>query len=56
MARIFRAMQHVALVLPPLAIFLQLGNRISVREMLLILLAAVCLFWLGRLLEGYAAR
>lgn len=56
MVRLFRAMQHVALVLPPLAIFLQLANAISVKEMLLFLLAAVSLFWIGRLLEGYAAR
>lgn len=56
MARIFRAMQLAALALPLLAIILQLGNSISVKEMLLLLLASVCLFWIGRLLEGYAAR
>jgi hypothetical protein len=56
MARLFRGMQHVALVLPPLAMLLQLANSISVKEMLLLVLAAVCLFWIGRLLEGYAAR
>jgi hypothetical protein len=44
----------VALALPPLAIVLQLNESISLGKMLIMLVVAVCLFWLGRIVEGYA--
>jgi len=46
--------QVAALVALPLAIILQLQNAIDLRTMLAILLAGVCLFYIGRLVEGYA--
>jgi hypothetical protein len=58
-----RLLQHVGLVLPPIAILLQLapgnaqgGTVISLGQMLMMLVAAVCLFFIGRILEGHAAR
>ena len=56
-----RLMQRVALVIPPVAIVLQLtpsadGKTVlSLGQMLVALLAAVCLFWIGRIIEGYGA-
>ena len=47
-------LQVVALVTLPLSIILQLQNAIDLRNMLRILLASVCLFYIGRLVEGYA--
>lgn len=49
-----KGLQLVGLVLPPLAIVLQLGNSISVWQMLVMLVASLAAFYLGRLLEGYA--
>jgi len=46
--------QFVGLALPPVAILLQLGNTISLGQMLAMLLFAACAFWIGRILEGYA--
>ena len=43
----------LALVLPPLGIVLQLGNVISPGKMLIMLVASVCLFGIGRIVEGY---
>ncbi len=53
--RVFgQLLQRVGLFIPPLAIVLQLLNAISLRDMLVALVAAVSAFWLGRLIEGYA--
>ena len=56
-----RILQHLGLVLLPLAILLQLlpgnargGSAISVGQMLLMLVAGLCAFWIGRLIEGYS--
>lgn len=49
-----RLMQMLGLALGPLAIFLQLNKTISVAQLLLMGLASLCLFWLGRIIEGYA--
>lgn len=51
-----RLMQLVGLGLPLVAVVMQLGNHISVRDMLLMLVAAACLFYLGRYVEGYFRR
>ncbi len=56
-----RALQVVGLVLPPLAIMQQLfianpGRVSPVSPMLLLLGIAVCLFSIGRVVEGYARR
>jgi len=46
--------QFFGLAVPPLAIVLQLGETISLGQMLVMLLFAACAFWIGRILEGYA--
>ncbi len=54
MRSIGRSMQLLGLAIGPLAIFLQLARRISVAQLLLMGLASLCLFWIGRILEGYS--
>jgi ATP/ADP translocase len=46
--------QRLGLVIPALAIILELNHAISLGQMLMLLLAAVCLFWIGRIIEGYS--
>ena len=48
-------MQLLGLTMPPLAILMQLTNSITLGQMLTILVASVCLFGIGRIVEGYAA-
>ena len=61
MRQLGKLLQIVGLVLPPLAIVMQLmkgaGGRplVSVGEMLVMLVAGVSAFWLGRIVEGYSA-
>jgi hypothetical protein len=47
-------MQGLGLAVPLLAMFLQLTGTLSVGQMLVMALAGVSLFWIGRILEGYA--
>ena len=54
MRSVGRAMQLLGLAVGPLAIFLQLARRISVAQLLLMGLAALCLFYIGRIIEGYS--
>jgi hypothetical protein len=54
MAGIGRLMQIGGLVLPPLSIILELQGAINAGQMLLMLVAAVSMFWIGRILEGYS--
>ncbi len=49
-----RLAQLAGLTLPALAIILELQHAISLGQMLVMLLASVCCFWIGRLLEAYA--
>jgi hypothetical protein len=49
-----RFLQQVGLVGPPLAIVLQLVNKVTVGQMLALLVASISLFYIGRLIEGYA--
>jgi hypothetical protein len=49
-----RLLQILGLAVPPLAMILQLTDAISLGQMLIMLVAAVCLFGLGRIIEGYA--
>jgi len=46
--------QLLGLGIPALAIVLELNHAISLGQMLMMLVAAVCCFWIGRILEGYA--
>jgi hypothetical protein len=56
MATVGRLMQIVGLVVPPLAIVLQLQNAITAGRMLILLVASVCIFGIGRIVEGYARQ
>jgi hypothetical protein len=49
-----RGLQVLGLVLPPLAIIMQLAEAVSLGQMLTMLLAAVCCFGIGRIVEGYS--
>lgn len=49
-----RLLQILGLVLPPLSIVLQLGQRITLGQMLTMLVASVAAFAIGRIVEGYA--
>ena len=51
-----RLLQIVALALPVVAIALQLGGAMKANAMLSLAFGALCLFYLGRLIEGYSAR
>ena len=54
MHNIGRLLQFIGLAVPPLSIFLQLTEAISLGQMLTMLVASVCSFGIGRILEGYA--
>ena len=54
MRAIGKTLQIVGLALPPLGIVAQLSNAVSLGQMLAMLLAGVCAFYLGRMMEGYA--
>ena len=45
--------QRLGLILPAVAIILELNHTISLGQMLMILVVSVCLFGIGRILEGY---
>ncbi|MEX2122154.1 MAG: hypothetical protein WD847_21420 [Pirellulales bacterium] len=51
-----RSLEVLGLILPPLAIIFQLAERISLGQMLIMLVSAVCLFGIGRIVEGYAGK
>ena len=48
-----RLLQFAGLSVPPVSIFLQLTEAISLGQMLTMLVASVCSFGIGRILEGY---
>ena len=50
-----KAMQLVGLAAPPLSILMQLSGTIDTKQMLTMLVASVCLFGIGRIIEGYSA-
>ena len=49
------ACNSLGLIVPPLSIVLQLASSISQGQMLTMLVASVCLFGIGRIVEGYVA-
>ena len=55
MAGVGRFGQFLGLAIPALAVLLELNHAISLGQMLMLLVAAVCCFWIGRIVEGYAA-
>ncbi len=56
MQAVGRLMQIVALVLPLLAILMQLSGGLDVKRMLVAAAAAISLFYIGRIVEGYSRR
>jgi hypothetical protein len=56
MAAIGRVAQFLGLAIPAAAIVLELQRAISLGQMLMMLVAAVCCFWIGRILEGYSRQ
>lgn len=55
MRTVGRAGQLLGLVIPAVAVVLELGHRISLGQMLVMLVSAVCCFAIGRIVEGYAS-
>ena len=49
-----RLLQIVGLAGPPLAMLLQLSEVLSLGQMLVMAVASVCVFIIGRIVEGYA--
>jgi hypothetical protein len=49
-----RTLQQLGLIVPPVSIVLQLTQAITLGQMLTLLVAAVCMFGIGRIVEGYA--
>lgn len=49
-----RGLQLLALVALPLAMILQVGEVLTVRQMLRVLVGGAAAFWLGRIIESYS--
>lgn len=49
-----RGLQLLALIALPLAMALQIANRLSLGHMLIVMVSGAAAFWLGRIIEGYA--
>ena len=45
--------QRLGLIFPAFAIILELNHVISLGQMLMVLVVSVCLFVIGRILDGY---
>jgi hypothetical protein len=45
--------QRLGLIFPAFAIILELNHVISLGQMLMVLVVSVCLFGIGRILDGY---
>jgi hypothetical protein len=54
MRRFARGLQVVALFVLPLSMVLQIANGISVKQMLMLLVAGFSLFYIGRIVEAYS--
>jgi len=51
-----KAMQFLALVLLPVSMIWQLEGGLTSNQMLAALIAGFCLFYIGRIVEGYAPQ
>lgn len=51
-----RLLQLIGLMALPLGMVLQLGNSISLGQMLLVMIAGASAFWIGWIVEGYAKK
>jgi hypothetical protein len=56
MAVFGRQLQFFGLVMLPLAIALQLAEKLTVGQMLVMATMGFSAFWIGRIVEGYARR
>jgi len=56
MAVLGRLGQFLGLSIPAVAILLELNHAITLGQMLVMLVAALCCFWIGRIVEAYARR
>lgn len=56
MRTLCRLLQHAGLIALPLGMLLELTGSIRLGQMLLVMVAGACAFWIGRILEGYSAR
>jgi hypothetical protein len=56
MGALGRLGQLVGLGLPAVAVLLELNRTISLGQMLMLLVFSVCVFWIGRILEGYGKQ
>jgi hypothetical protein len=51
-----RVLQSAGLIIPLLAIFAQLNDRITLGQMLRFLVVAICVFTIGYLLQRYSGH
>jgi hypothetical protein len=56
MATIGRQLQFFGLAVLPLAMVLQLAEKITVGQMIVMATMGFSAFWIGRIVEGYAKR
>jgi len=49
-----RSLQQLGLVSLPFSMFLNLVDVLDTKKMLIMALAGFALFWIGRIVEGYA--
>lgn len=60
MKSIGKSLQVAALIILPLAMFLQLGGALTrefgVSDMVKMLICGIAIFYVGRLVEGYATK
>jgi len=54
MAVLGRLGQFLGLSIPAVAILLELNHAITLGQMLVMLVAALCCFWIGRIVEAYS--
>jgi len=56
MRQLGRILQHLGLILLPLGIIFELFGVVSLGQMLLAVVPGICLFAIGRLIEGYGGE
>lgn len=56
MYAVSRMLQLAALLILPLSIFAQLNERITLGQMLQFLVAGICLFGIGYLMQAYSGK
>jgi hypothetical protein len=57
MRQLGKLLQWIGLAVPPIAMYMQFSDqfvRDGVADLLLALVASICAFYIGRIIEGYA--